>query len=540
MTTLGVRRPSAWAIRDLAVVAAFFAWLLTLAGIYAGVVDIEPGSPPLVVITLIIPAVVGTAALFRRRETGPLPVVAGAAAAIALALSLPLFIAVDPRIALFFPLALIGGFLAQRYPVATFALAFALTGTYGTITAFTGIHADSVADKVIVAAWAGLIGRILLGRQPLRLRPTPIFFLLLGYLVVTAVAALATTPIANGIQAFRFAPLYLSIVVLVGYGAFHTATIDRVARALVVIATAVAAYATLRWAVGPAGEEEALQRTDFERQYNRLAFSGDIKVQGSFPNGNLLGLWTACTTPFLLAMAIAIRGRMRLVAAAGLPLSAIALLASGQRAALAAVVAGVLTVVTVHVLSRGTRGPRLGVATAVALTLVAGAAVVYPAVADSPEQRKRYESILTPSEDQPFQERLNKWRSALKEAGREPFGHGLGAANPVSISHRFEDIAYYQIDNSYLSVGYDQGPLVMVFFIATMLVLLVELLAFAIWTRGPTAAVLATAGAGTLVAMLAEFMAADYVVSPPIVAGWLIVGLGVAQFGTLRRRDAAA
>jgi hypothetical protein len=537
MTTLRVRRPTGRETADLALVVALGAWVVIGFGMFYGFVQLPSGAAIPFLVVFGVPGVLGLIALLRRSQAGVLPVVAGCAAAVMLAWVLPFAMSENPKIALAFPVALIGGFAAQRWPTTTFVTVFALSGTYGTLTAFTGIPADSVADKVIDAAWAGVIGRMLIGRQPLKVRATPLFFMLLGYLVITVIMAFTTIPMGNGVQALRLAPLYVSVVLLLGYGAFRDSTLEKLTRALVIVAAIVAAYAALRWAIGPSGKESALQASDFQRQYNQLAGTGDIKLQGSLPNGNSLGLWTACTIPFLVAMAVSLRGRMRLVAAGALPLAVVALLGSAQRAAVSAVVAGALTIVVLHVLSRGFRGPRLGIATAAAVVLVISAAVVYPAVVNNPEKQKRYSNLLTPSQDQPFQERLNKWRSTVRDIGKHPFGHGLGAGNPLSVSHRFEDIGYYNIDNSYLMIAYDQGLLVLGLFVLTMLVLLVELLAFAIWTRGPTAAGLTTAAAGTLVSMLVEFMAADYVVSPAIVTGWLIVGLGVAQFGSLRRRS---
>ena len=534
MTTLELRRVNGRVGRDLVLVASFAAWVLTLLALQAGYIHLAAGSLANGAILFFVPLLLAIAALLRRSQEGVLPVVAGSACAISLALLTPLFIASNPKIALAFPLALIGGVIAQRWPTATFAVIVILTGAYGSITAYTGIPADSVADKVIDAAWAGVIGRMLIGRQPLRMRPTPAFYVLLGFLVISILAALTTAPMHVGIQALRLGPLYISVVLLLGYGAFSERVLDRLTKAVIAVAALVAAYATFRWAVGASAKEQALQATEFQRQYNQLAGTGDIKLQGSLPNGNTLGLWCACTIPFLIAMTVSMRGRWRIVAAAALPFSLIALLGSAQRAALSAVVAGALVIIVVHVLSRGFRGPRLGIATAAALVLVVSAAFVFPAVVNNPEKQKRYENLLTPSQDQPYQERLNKWRATLDEIARKPFGHGLGAGDPGAIAHRFEDIGYYVIDNSYLMIGYDQGGVAMVYFAVVLLVLLVELLRFAIWTRGPNAAMLATAGAGTLVAMAIEFMAADYVVTPAIVIGWLIVGLGVAQFGSTR------
>ena len=534
MTTLHVPRPTNRRIRDVGVWAGFAAWLGSLFAMFAGYLKVPAGSTVPNLMLFGIPVAFGLYALLRRSEVGAFPLMAGIAVALMVAWLSPLWITQNPKLAYAVPLAVIGGFIAQRWPAATFATIFVLSGTYGSITAFTGIHADSVADKVIDAAWAGLIGRLLLGRQLLRVRPTPAFFMLLAFVVISFIAALTTTPMSAGIQAFRFAPLYISVVLLLGYGSFDDRALERLTQAMVIACSLIAGYAALRWAIGPSGKESALQSSAFAKQYNQLAYTGDIKLQGSLPEGNSLGLWTACTIPFLIAMTISLRGWIRIVAAGSLPLAVIALFGSQNRAALAAVIVGALLIVVIHVLSRGFRGPRLGIATLAALVLIGSGAFLYPALINNPEKQKRYSNLLTPSQDQPFQERLNKWRSVFDDVSHHPFGHGLGAGNPSAIFHRFEDIGYYVIDNSYLMVAYDQGLLVLAFMVLTFLVLLVELLSYAIWTRGPTRSALCTAAVGTLVAMLVVFTAANSIVYPVIVTGWLIVGLGVAQFGSLR------
>jgi hypothetical protein len=382
--------------------------------------------------------------------------------------------------------------------------------------------------------------RLLIGRRTARIHPTPALFMLGLYLGATLIAALSTTPVDDGIRAFRLAPLFLSVVLLIGYGGFTRRTLDLLARTMVVVCLVVSAYAALRWAIGTSAKEQALQRSAMDRQYNQLGITSESKVQGSLPNGVLLGVWMACTIPFLTAVAIAWRGTFRMLALAALPMAGIGLLGSAQRAGLAAAIAGLLTVVVAHVLARGPRGPRLGIAVGTVLFLLVSATVVYPAVVDSPERQKRYENLLNPDQDGPFQERLNKWRSAFGEIESESTGHGLGSGNPQTVRHRFADIANQVLDNSYLMIAYEQGIVVAALYVLALLVLLVELLRHAIWTRGPGGSVMAAAGAGALVAMMTEFTANDFVYAPAIVAGWMIVGLGVAQFAMPLRRPATA
>lgn len=467
------------------------------------------------------------------------PVLVGSALAVGLALVLPGAITDDPRLALAFPAAAVGGVVTQRFPTASLAVVFAMNGIYGSVIAFTPLPAESIADATLEGLWVGVLGSYVLGLRRTAIRPTPVLFMLAGFLAMSVVAALTTTPLSNGIRAVRIGPQFLSVLLLLGYGGFRTRTLDRLAGIMVVVSAVVAAYAALRWAIGTSAKERALTSTARAIQYNQLAITGDAKVQGSLPNGNLLGLWLACTLPFLVAVVISWRGALRVVAAAGIPLGAIALLGSAQRAATAAVIAGALTVIAIHMLSRGFRGPRLGVVTATALVLIVSAAVVYPVVVDNPEKQQRYENLLTPSQDVAFQERLHKWRATLAELRDQPFGFGMGAGNPGAVQHRFADIGQRFIDNSYLMIAYDQGIVVAAFFVVTMLVLLLELLRYAVWTRGPGPAALATAAAGTLVAILVEFMSGNYVTDRPLVGGWMVVGLGIAQFAVVQRSDNA-
>lgn len=519
-------------------VAAFSAWAAAIVLMRFG----SP-SPPLTgavgqLLAYGVPIALVGAAVLRRSTHGVLPLVAGAACALSAAAALPSHYAESPKLGLAIPALVVGAFVTRRFPTTALAVIFFITGTYGSIAAFTGLPAVSVADAVIEGLWAGVVGRLLIGRHYAALRPTLALYMLAGFIGVSFLAVFGTTPVSSGIRAFRLAPLYLSVVLLVGYGPFRVNTLEKLMRVMVLVSLLVAAYATLRWAIGTSAKEQALQRTSLSRQYNHLAVSNDLKLQGSLPNGNLLGLWVACTLPFLVAVAISWRGIFRIVAAAAIPLSGIALLGSSQRAGTIAVVAGSLTIVVVHVLSRGFRGPRLGVAIAAALLLIVGGSVIYPAVVNNPQKRKRYENILTPGQDGSFQARLTKWDTTLRQLRGKPFGFGLGAGDPIAVPHRFADIGAQEVDNSYLMVAYDQGLAVMAFFIATMLVLLVELLRFAVWTRAPGPAALSTAAVGTLVAILVEFMSADYIYARPMIAGWMIVGLGVAQFGSRRTQPA--
>jgi hypothetical protein len=486
-----------------------------------------------------VPPVLGGLAQ-RRSQHAAFVVVAGAAWAVPMGLLFARFVHVSPKVAYALPVVALAGMFASRFPRACMAGLVVIAGAYGTIDAYTGYHSLSVADLLLAALWISIVGRILFGRRTLPIRLSPALFLLGAYMALTIVLVFATSPLSQGIRGFRLSTFHLSALIVIGYGAFQARTLKGLARAVAVICLFVGAYATLRWVIGPSAKERAVnQSSDFFRIYNQTT-GGDAKVQGSLPNGQQLGVWMSCAIPFLVAMALAWRGRFQIVVLAALPVSLIGLLGSGQRTAIAAVIAGCLTILVVHIVSRGFPGPRLGVALATAVALIAAATVVYPAVVNNPDKRQRYANLLTPGEDLPFQERLFKWRQVLSDLKGHPFGFGIGTGDAAAIPRRFVDQANYNIDNSYLMLAWDQGLIMMGFFIVTLLVLLVELLRHAVWTRGPSAAAFATAAAGTLVSMLVEMMGSTHIDSPAIIAGWVIVGLGVAQYGSRRAPKGAA
>jgi hypothetical protein len=80
---------------------------------------------------------------------------------------------------------------------------------------------------------------------------------------------------------------------------------------------------------------------------------------------------------------------------------------------------------------------------------------------------------------------------------------------------------------------------VMALFVIALFVILIELMRHAIWTRGPGPSSITKAAAGTVVAIVVEFMGANYYAFRPVVAGWMVVGLGVAQLSVARGSAAA-
>jgi hypothetical protein len=513
--------------------AAFATWTTLVVGGWMHFFRMPGGFSARLALTYAVPALLGLAAALYRGQSRALLYGAGATAAVALALALPPIVGPKPILAWSVVALVVGGLLTQRRPRFGLIALFVVASAHGSIRAFTGIPVVEIGDGILAGFWFGVIGRLLIGRRPMSLRPSPALFLLGAYMVMTFGAILVTDPIGIGIRGFRVTHFHMSVMLLVGYGAFKLRTIDAVAKAFAIVCMLGGGYATLRWAIGPDPKEAAINY-GYGARYNNTV-GEESKVQGALFNGQGLAVWSSCAIPFLLAIAISWRGRYRLIALIGLPLSLVGMFGSGQRTIVPAVIAGCLTVILVHTISRSFPGPRLGIVLAAVVVLIFTASVAYPAVVDSPQKRQRYENILSPSEDVPFQERLIKWNQTLSDLKGQPFGFGIGKGVAL-FPNRFANVASDNIDNSYLMIAYEQGIAVMILFIVTLFVLLAELLRAAIWTRGTTAAALTTAGAGTLVSMMIELVTADQITSTPIVAGWMIVGLGIAQYGS--RRDA--
>jgi hypothetical protein len=512
--------------------AAFAIWTTLVVGGWMHFFKMPGGFNARLALTYAMPPLLGLAAALYRGHSRVLVYGAAATGSVALALALPPIVAQKPVLAWSVGGLVVGGLLTQRRPKAGLIAMFVVASAHGSIRAFTGLPIVEIGDAILAGFWVGVIGRLLIGRRPMSLRPSPAMFLLGAYMVLTLGAIVMTDPIGIGIRGFRVTHFHLSAMLLIGYGAYQLKTIDSVAKAIALICMLGGAYATLRWAIGPDAKEAGINYGYGER-YNKTVGDED-KVQGALFNGQGLAVWSSCAIPFLLAMAISWRGRYRLIALIGLPLSLVGMFGSGQRTIVPAVIAGCLTVILVHTISRSFPGPRLGIVLAAVVVLIFTASVAYPAVVDSPQKRQRYENILSPSEDVPFQERLIKWNQTLSDLKGQPFGYGIGKGVAL-FPNRFQNVAADNIDNSYLMIAYEQGIVVMVLFIVSLFVLLAELLRAAIWTRGTNAAALTTAAAGTLVSMMIELVTADQITSTPIVAGWIIVGLGISQYGS--RRD---
>lgn len=503
---------------------------LGLGGIYALAVARMlqgRGSTPLLAAILLPLAAAPLLVLRRSPIPRPQGMVLGACATVTTALLAAAVISAVPLAALALPVLALAAIACARFPAAGVTAAFLVAGAFGSLAAFTPLSGQQVADLLLAGLWLGAIwGWVMSGRR----RPAWVWpgIALLGfYLLLTAFEVLAADTLTMGFQSFRASAWYMAAALLVAYAPWSDAARARLLRGALLAIALIAGYAVMRWAVGPAGAE----RTQAEGVANNF-LDGELRPVGSFVSTKQMAAWMAVAIPFAAGVAIAGRGRLRLIAAAALALAVLAMFAADVRAGPAAAVPGVVAVLLLYQLSqafRGRRGPALPVA--VALCIVLGGGAFALTLGGDNASQQRYGAILHPEQDSSYQARLFKWRTAIGDIERAPFGRGLGTSGDVQKRYgRFTNIGSIDVDNSYLKIAYEQGFFVMGLFAAALALLLVGLSRRAVVTLDPARAGPALAACGVLVAMAVLFGIGTYVEGLQVLGGWLLVGLGLSQF----------
>ncbi|MGH2954135.1 MAG: O-antigen ligase family protein [Solirubrobacterales bacterium] len=437
----------------------------------------------------------------------------------------------QPLIAIAIPAVALGAIACVRRPVAAILTVFVLSGLINTVAAFTPIPPNPLVDYVLLGLWVGVAGIYLSGGSPRVFWLWPALLAPLLYLVVTLFGVLLVDPFSDGFDAFRAAAWYMAAMVLVAVAPLSREMHLQIARGIAVVGLIIGLYLFYRWQVGPSGSENlAAAAAQPQRALQQRFF-------GSFLSPFQLAQWTATLIPFLLALGLAWRGKWRLIAFAGIALLATALLASDVRTAVISVAAGLIVVLAMYLAAPAFPG-RLAIGMATLLGVVVFAAAGYALTVGSSDVRtERYARILNPTEDEAYTDRLLTWEIALDEMAEEPWGHGLGtaggAAEKTEAGIEFGAVASEHLDSSYIKVGLEQGFAVMLLFAAGMIGLLVGMGARALRIHDPERAALVIGGAGALAALIPLFYAGLYSEGMPVVAAWLLVGLGVAQ-ATLR------
>jgi hypothetical protein len=433
----------------------------------------------------------------------------------------------SPDLGLYVIALAIVGAIAYRWPVASIAVAFAMSGSYGSLKAFLSYPANGTATGLLAGMAVAGVAALVFGRRRRAVHVWPGAVAVAIYLIALAVMVPFSPASGPAIKVARTEGLFMLGMLLIAYGPWRGDTHERARRAVVWIALAVGAYATLRYAIGSSASERA--------QVTAVAFNqtspGHNKVQGSFPSGVELGLWTSCVIPFLVGSVLAERGRIRTVALAALPLCTIGLFGSGLRSGLVSVIAGTVVVLILYAFSLGMPANRPLVFAGVIVALAVGGAVLFPTVVGgNANSVQRYRNLLNPTQDTSFQGRLTKWQQAFGDLQGHPFGFGLGTVGAEAMGQRYVSLINRQLDSSYVRVAYEQGIGVMVVFCAGLVMLLAGLIRRGIVTTDRTRAGPAIAAAGTLVSAMVLMTTEMFTTAPAALAIWIIVGLGMAPF----------
>jgi O-antigen ligase len=438
-----------------------------------------------------------------------------------------------------FPFALGVAVLIAKFPAAATVLAAFTSAILGTFQAFVGFSPGPVVDLILVGIWFVLLGRIVLGRRPYNFVIWPAVVGCGFYVGVTVLDMVTADDLGVAWFGFRTTVWYMLAFFALAYAGWSRETYRRIAIGFVGVTVVVAAYATLRWVIGPAGAERTL--AEFAGGgINIHPIDKHLRTVGSFQTGHALAFWMAFMAPFCLAVALWARGWKRLLAVAAIVLCVLAMIASEARGPLPGFLVGAVLVLGIYQVSRAYPGFKAGI-TVLALSAVAiGAGAVFVLGESDPDRLDRYANILEPEDDPTFIQRQLKWEQILPAIEERPFGHGLGTGGSgQDVVGSTVELSEINIDNSYLMIAYEQGVFVLGLFVVVVVGLLISLIVASVRTRSREAAAFGMGACGVLASVLISCYTGLYIEVVPIVSAWLIVGLGLSYFVS-RRAPAAA
>ncbi len=437
-----------------------------------------------------------------------------------------------PMLALAVPFVAAGAIVCWRHPVAAITVTFFFTGMVGTLSSMTPLPPVPLTEYILACLWVGTIGTLMLGRRtaPLWLWPGLIAPAL--YIALSVISLFLDDHVGNAIEGFRLSIWYMAAFLLIAIAPWPAGTTQKMARGLVIVTLLVSSYCVLRYFVGSSAAEEAFARATAAD----TPMSVDLRFYGSFLSANQLTAWMAVVIPFQLALLLNWRGLWRIAILVSLGLCGFCVLASDVRIGLIAAVAGCAGVIGIYAFARSFPVTRIAHAiAAVGAVFVLGFIGYSLTVANDPESVERYSKIFNPTEDFAYQVRQNYWAAAWETIEEHPLGSGFGTAGAIG-NKKAEGgpvAGLYNLDSSFLKIALEQGLPVMILFIAAILALLASLVWRAIAINDRERAVIAMGACGALAALLTLFYAGLYIENLAALMGWLLVGLGAAQFTRL-------
>lgn len=471
------------------------------------------------------------------RRADPSAAAAGLAILGLTAVAMTALVIEDPSVALLVPLAALAALVCARWPVAAVVGLFLLTGGANSLQAFFGSPVRPVANLALLGLWLGVLWAFTRpGDRRTWLWPGVVFPAL--YLLLTALEVFTADSMNAGFRSFQLFAFPMSALVLLALAPWPSETFRRIARGAIAVGLLVGLYGLYRWVVGPTAGENEIAR----RALPGLPQRTELRFFGSFPTAQQLVNWCSTLVPFALALALTWRGRWGAAAAAAAGLCAFLIIAASVLAGVFAVIAGTAVTLFLFAFAPSLPGGRrlaAGVLTLAAVALVAGAGYAF-AISGSERSESKFSYLLDPTNEPTFERRQDRWSEALAEVDEHPFGRGLGTIGAVGAGRSEIDPSVTpQLDSSYLKIAFEQGMVVMVLFIAALVALLLGLGQRVLTTADSQRAALAMGACGSLVSLMVLFVVGFYIDHVQALSGWLLVGIGVAQFTSTRQREAA-
>ncbi len=413
----------------------------------------------------------------------------------------------------------------------------ALTASFGALSLYLTFPYKRAITILFIAFLLAMVVRLWVARRRDQLS-MPYGVLLAGaYLVVSATQVVFASDTHLALAGFELAPLFLLSMFIAAYSQWPTGTHVRIVRWLLIAGLLVGAYATLRMVVGPSSLERAwASRSIFD------LVNGHLKDIGSFLSAPDLAEWTSLMIPFFLSCALGLRGRMRVLSGCTLPLLAIGLFASRERAPVLGVAIAVIAVAILHMRPRAFAVTRIA-HTAVAVLITVGIGAAAYGFGGGSDTGHSYMALLTAdTRDVSVAAHEYKWKIAMHDLSGHPFGYGLGTAPAGYVSNARTDhllpVTGFSVDNGFLKIALEQGLAVMALFGLALAFLAGGLIRGGLTLRDPVRATFALGAAGTAICLFVLEGAGPYVDGVPVIAGWLVIGIGLAQI--VQRRAASA
>jgi hypothetical protein len=522
---------------DLLLSAAIACWSVAVIANFLDLVTLSFSSRELDAL-LVAPAVALAllCVVSVRPASATLRLLTGWSAVLAAVLLLTPLVLASPTLAFGLPGVIAVAWLVSARPALGATAVIALTASFGSISIYLGWPYKRMIALLLAGMWLAAIARWATRRrtEPFDL-PLGVM-LVLGYLVISIAGVILATDPHVALGGFELAPWFMTTVLVVGYSQWSRQTQLRIVRWLLVTAVLVGAYATLRQIIGPSAKEQAAASIS---AYNFV--NGKQKLIGSFLNGADLAEWSALMIPFCLSCVLGMRDRFRWVACLALPLLAVGLFGSQVRAAAVAVGIAALVVALLHGGARAFSGAKIG-QTAIAVLIVA--LVILGAYAfagsSSASSGHSYLALLTGSAtDTSVSDHEYKWTVAFRDLSGHPFGYGLGTA-PAGYTANAPSTPYilpvsgFSVDNGFLKVALEQGFVVMILFAAAIALLAAGLARGGLTSTDPLRATIALGAAGTAISLFVLEGAGAFADGTPVIAGWIVIGLGVAQLAHIR------